>query len=130
LSPVPVFDETHERLFKEPNLAAVTTLRKDGTPHTSPVWVDWDGEHVLVNTAYGRAKVRHVQSNPQVAVMVVDRNEPYTWVAVSGPAALVEEGAEEHIHELSRRYVGEDYTIAEDERRVIMRITPERVTER
>jgi PPOX class probable F420-dependent enzyme len=124
------FDDVHERLFKEPNLAAVTTIRPDGTPHTSPTWVDWDGEHVLVNTAYGRAKVRHVQANPQVSVMVVDRNDADTWVAVSGPAALVEDGAIEHVHELSRRYDGTDYEIGNGERRVIMRVTPERVTQR
>ncbi len=51
--------------------------------------------------------------------MVVDRNDPYTWVAVSGPAELVDEGAEEHLHELSRRYTGEDYTLVDGERRVI-----------
>ena len=62
--------------------------------------------------------------------MVVDRNDPYCWVGVSGTAELVDEGAVEHLHELSRRYTGSDYEIAEGERRVIMRITPVRVTQR
>jgi PPOX class probable F420-dependent enzyme len=124
-------DEKHTRLFKEQNLAAVTTLRRDGSPHVTPTWVDWDGEHVLVNTARGRAKVRHVEGNPQVGVLVVDPNDPYTWVAVSGPAELVDEGAVEHIHELSHRYNdGRDYSLQEGEQRVIVRITPERVTQR
>jgi PPOX class probable F420-dependent enzyme len=123
-------DEKHEALLKSTNLAAVTTLRRDASPHTTPTWVDWDGEHVLVNTARGRAKVRHIEANPRVGVLVVDRDDPYSWVSVSGPAELVDEGADEHIHELSRRYMGRDYSIGEGEQRVIVRITPERVTQR
>src|SRR5215831_20341944 len=79
------FDAEHERLLTEPNVAALTTLRADGTPHTSPIWVDWDGTYVLVNTDRRNAKVRHVEANPQVCVMVVDRNDDDTWVGVSGP---------------------------------------------
>jgi PPOX class probable F420-dependent enzyme len=123
-------DEQHARLLKDTNLASVTTLRRDGSPHTTPTWIDWDGRHVLVNTARGRAKVRHVERNPEVGVLVVDRENPYSYVSVSGPAELVDEGAVEHIHELSRRYNGRDYPLPEGEQRVIVRITPERVTQR
>ena len=123
-------DERHAGLLKSTNLAAVTTLRRDGSPHTTPTWVDWDGEHVLVNTARGRAKVRHVERNPEVGVLVIDRDDPYSWVSVSGPAELVDEGAVEHIHSLSHRYNGKDYPLPEGEQRVIVRITPERVTQR
>ena len=123
-------DEQHAQLLRGKNLAAVTTIRRDGSPHVTPTWVDWDGEHVLVNTARGRAKVRHLEQNPQAAALVVDPENPYSWVSVSGTAELVDEGAEEHIHELSRRYNGTDYTIGQGEERVIVRITPERVTQR
>ena len=62
------------------------------------------------------------------AALVVDGDDPYSWVSVSGPAELVDEGAVEHIHELSRRYNGTDYSLREGEQRVIVRITPEHVT--
>jgi PPOX class probable F420-dependent enzyme len=127
---MPTIDDQHAQLMKDQNLAAVTTLRRDGSPHVTPTWIDWDGEHVLVNTARGRTKVRHVERNPQVAVLVIDRGNPYNWVAISGPAELVDEGAEAHIHELSHRYNGTDYPTREGEERVIVRITPERVTQR
>jgi|SRR3954449_8589471 PPOX class probable F420-dependent enzyme len=123
-------DEKHARLLKATNLAAVTTLRRDGSPHVTPTWIDWDGEHVLFNTARGRAKVRHIEGNPRAAVLVVDEADPYSWVSVSGPAELVDEGAVEHINELSHRYNDRDYPLPEGEQRVIVRITPERVTQR
>ena len=122
-------DERHAGLLKARNLAAVTTLRADGTPHVTPTWADWDGEHVLVNTVRGHAKTRHLEANPQAAVLVVDRADPFFWVAISGPAELVDEGAEAHLNELSWRYNGEDYPFREGERRVIVRIAPERVTQ-
>jgi PPOX class probable F420-dependent enzyme len=90
-------------------------------------WVDWDGANVIVNTAHGRAKPRHVRRDPRVAVEVVDRNDAYRYVSVTGTAELVDEGAEEHINKLSHRYRGRDFSYREGERRVMMRIRPERV---
>ena len=118
------------QLFKEPHLATVATIRRDGSPQLTPVWIDWDGEDVVFNTAEGRAKPRNIRRNPVVGVQVVDTNNPYRWVSVSGPAEIVEDGAEEHINELSHRYNGRDYNYVEGEKRLIVRVKPDRVTAR
>jgi PPOX class probable F420-dependent enzyme len=115
-------------MFTEPYYGVVATVRKDGSPHQSVVWVDYDGEHVLVNTAEGRAKPRHLRANPTASVTVVDPQDPYRWISVSGPAELTEEGAEEHIHKLSWKYFGRAYNLPEGQRRLLVRVKPERVT--
>jgi PPOX class probable F420-dependent enzyme len=122
--------EGQSHLFKGRNLATVATIRRDGSPHLTPVWIDWDGEDVLFNTAEGRAKPRHIRRNPVVGVEVIDGQDPYRWVSVSGPAEIIEEGAVEHIHELSRRYTGRDFDLRADQKRLIVRVKPERVTAR
>jgi PPOX class probable F420-dependent enzyme len=118
------------QLLKGTNLATVATTRDDGSAQLTPVWIDWDGEHVVFNTAEGRVKPRNIRRRPVVSVQVVDQNDPFRWVSVTGPAEIVEEGAEEHINELSHRYFGRDYSYVPGEKRLIVRIKPERVTAR
>ena len=118
------------RLFREKNWGNVATLRPDGSPHVTPVWVDTDGENVLVNTAYGRKKVEYIERDPRVAIEVHDENDPQrAYVSVTGTAELVEEGADEHIDKLAQKYLGEErYPFRRPgEKRVIVRIHPERV---
>ena len=114
-------------LLRRPNLAIVGTIRSDGTPQLTPTWVDTDGEHVLVNTAEGRWKTRNLRRDPRISVTVVDRDDPYDWVSVTGTAELTREGAEEHIHKLSHKYRGKDYDKPKDPQRILIRITPERI---
>jgi len=119
-----------ERLLLEPNYAHFATLRRDGTPHLTIVWVDWDGAHVLVNTAAGRAKEHHLRRDPRVAIEVAEPADPYVYVSISGVAELTEEGAEEHIHKLARKYRGEErYSLRPGERRLLVRIRPVQVYE-
>ena len=120
--------DAQARMFTEPYYGVVSTVRKDGSPHQSVVWVDYDGENVLVNTAEGRAKPRHIRANPHVGVSVVDPQDPYRWISVSGPAQMTEEGAEEHIHKLSRKYRGREYDLPEGQQRLLVRVKPQRVT--
>jgi PPOX class probable F420-dependent enzyme len=115
-------------MFTEPFYGVASTVRKDGSPHQSVVWVDYDGENVLVNTAEGRAKPRHIRANPHVGVAVVDPEDPYRWISVSGPAEMTEDGAEEHIHKLSWKYRGRAYDLPEGQQRLLVRVRPERVT--
>jgi PPOX class probable F420-dependent enzyme len=122
--------EEQARLFKEPNLATVATIRRDGSAQLTPVWIDWDGENVVFNTAEGRAKPRNIRRNPVVSVQVVDREDEYRWVSITGQAQISEDGAVEHIHELSRRYRGRDYDLTPGQQRLIVRVKPERVTVR
>jgi PPOX class probable F420-dependent enzyme len=120
-------NEKQAKLLTDKNLAAVATIREDGTPQVTPTWVDWDGEHVLVNTAEGRAKPRNLRRDPRVSVLVMDPDDPYNWVSVTGTAELTHEGAEEHIEKLSHKYNGKDYPNPKDPQRVLVKITPERV---
>jgi PPOX class probable F420-dependent enzyme len=109
--------------------AVVTTLRKDGSPHSTVVWIDEDGGDVVFNTARGRAKDVHLKNDPRVSVMVVDPNDQYKWVAVSGRGEMTEEGADAHIDHLAKKYLDADsYPFRNaEEVRVIVRIAPEKV---
>jgi PPOX class probable F420-dependent enzyme len=120
--------EKQIELLRRPNLAIVGTIRPDGTPQLTPTWVDTDGEHVLINTAEGRWKPRYLRRDPRVSVTVVDKDDPFNWVSVTGTAELTHEGAEEHIHQLSHKYRGKDYDSPKDPQRILVRITPERVS--
>lgn len=119
------------KLFLDKNFGAVATIREDGTPHVTPVWVDYDGEHVLFNTATGRAKWRHMRRDPRVTIEVYSQEDPYEYVTVTGTAELEEsEEADRHIDKLSEKYTGNSQFQSHkpDERRVLVRVTPERVS--
>jgi PPOX class probable F420-dependent enzyme len=116
------------RLLEEPNVATVGTVNPDGSPQLTIVWIDWDGEHVLFNTAAGRVKPRNLERDPRVSVLVADRADPYRWVAVRGLAELTSEGADEHIDKLARKYTGAGWQPKSGERRLLVRLRPERVS--
>ena len=120
-----------QRAFVQDNpfVGTVTTLRADGSPHSTVVWVDTDGDAVLFNTARGRAKERHILRDPRVSVAVVDPQDAFRWVAVTGTAELVDDGADSHIDRLAKQYLGADsYPFRNAaEQRVIVRITVDRV---
>jgi PPOX class probable F420-dependent enzyme len=116
-------------LFLADNYAVVATLRADGSPHQTATWVDWDGERVLFNITVTRKKYEELQRDARASVFVFDGDNWYRWVSVSGPTDMTFEGAAEHIHKLSRKYRGgRDYPLQPGEQRVIVRVTPERVT--
>jgi len=116
-----------QRAFLEnPYIAVVTTLRPDGSPHSTPLWVDVDDDGVSVNTAWPRAKPRHLEVDPRVSLVVVDPNDELRWLAVSGTATLVEEGANDQIDRLARKYRDHDRYMShrDGETRVSVRISP------
>src|SRR5204862_6147772 len=78
------------QLFLDKNFGALATIREDGTPHVTPVWVDYDGEHVVFNTATGRAKWKHMLRDPRVTIEVTSMENPYEYVTVIGTAELEE----------------------------------------
>jgi PPOX class probable F420-dependent enzyme len=116
------------RLLLEPNFATVGTLDRDGSPQLTIVWIDWDGENVLFNTAAGRAKPRNLQRDPRLSVLVTDRADGYRWVAIRGRAELTSEGADQHIDRLARKYTGEGWEPRAGEQRLLVRVRPERVS--
>ena len=116
-------------LLREPHLAYVATVNRDGSPQVTPVWVDTDGEAIVFNTARGRLKWRNLERDPRAAVTVVDVSSPDGRVLIArGRAELIEEGALEHMDMLSRKYDGKPWTAVPGQTRVIVRVVPERIT--
>ncbi|HSJ36496.1 MAG TPA: PPOX class F420-dependent oxidoreductase [Acidimicrobiia bacterium] len=123
-----MIDDKAKRLLQGPNYGVITTLMPDGRPQTHPVWVDTDGEHVLVNTERHRQKARNVERDPRATVTVWDREDMWSWAEIRGDVVAVEGGprAREHIDELSRKYLGHDYQNPIQTERVIIKIAPDR----
>ena len=121
--------DKQREFLDNPFVASVTTLRKDGSPHETVVWIDTDDGKVVFNTAVGRAKERYLRKDPRVAVMVIDPENAYRWVSISGRAELTTEGADAEIDKLSKKYLGKDKYPWRDpeEQRINVLITPERV---
>ena len=122
-------EEPRKFLDESPYVGVVTTLREDGSPHSTIVWVDVEGDKVSFNTALGRAKPKHLEHDPRASVLMVDPNNSYKWVAVSGPAEVTEEGADAQIDKLAKKYLGKDeYPWRNpEETRVKVLIEPEKV---
>jgi len=119
------------KLLEAPNFANLATLMPDGSPQVTPVWVDFDGSHILVNTAEARQKRRNVRQDPRVAVSVFNQQNPYSYATVRGRVVeITHEGAEQHIDRLAKKYIGRDtYPYrAPGERRIILKIAPEHVS--
>jgi len=120
-----------EDLFKKETFAHLTTMTADGEPHTTPVWIDYDADDdlILVNTERGRRKERNVARDPTVSVSMIDPDNPYRFLSVTGVVeSTTTEGARDHIDALAQRYLGEDeYPTPVETERVILRIRAEEV---
>jgi PPOX class probable F420-dependent enzyme len=116
-------------LEESPYVGVVTTLREDGSPHSTIVWVDVEGDKVSFNTARGRAKPKHLEHDPRASLLMVDPTDAFKWVAVSGPVELTEEGADAQIDKLAKKYLGKDEYPwrTPEETRVTVLIEPEKV---
>lgn len=117
-------------LFSKQVFAHLATVMPDGSPQVTPVWCEYDGKHVLINTAAGRQKDKNMVRDGRVALSVIDPENPYRYLEVRGHIVhRSEEGAFEHINRLSQKYLGKAYTFMKPgERRVIYHIEPEHVT--
>ena len=122
-------DDKARKFLEQPYVGTVTTLRQDGSPHSTIVWVDVDEDGASFNTAAGRAKPRHLERDPRLSLLVVDPEDTYKWVAVSGTAELTTDGADDQIDRLAKKYLGQDeYPWRKpEEERIRVRITPEHV---
>jgi PPOX class probable F420-dependent enzyme len=122
-------EQQKQFLDENPFVGIVTTLRDDGSPHSTVVWVDMDNGKPSFNTALGRAKPNHLQHDPRASLLVVDPNNAYRWVAVSGHTQLTENGADAQIDKLAKKYIGKDeYPWRKPtETRVKVLIEPEKV---
>jgi PPOX class probable F420-dependent enzyme len=122
-------DEKARSFLEQPFVGEVTTLRPDGSPHSTVVWVDTDTDVVMFNTAVGRAKERYLRRDPRVSLIVVDPENAYRWVSIDGRAELTTEGADAQIDKLAKKYLGQDeYPWRKpEEERITVRIHPNRV---
>ncbi|MCC7118978.1 MAG: PPOX class F420-dependent oxidoreductase [Anaerolineales bacterium] len=103
----------------------LATLMPNGAPQVTPVWFDVDGEYILINTAQGRIKDKNMRARPQVAMTISDPKNPYRYLGMRGEVvSQTTEGAAEHINQLSLKYSGEPWTLAEGQTRVIFKIKP------
>lgn len=108
--PAAVIPESHADLVDAPPVAALTTLMRDGSPQTTPVWCSFDGRHVLVNTMRGFLKERNMRRDPRVTLLCYDPAQPLRSLEIRGRVVeMTEEGAAEHLDELGERYIGRRY---------------------
>jgi PPOX class probable F420-dependent enzyme len=122
-------NDAQAEFLANPYYGVVATLRADGSPHQTVVWVDSDNGDVVFNTAEGRAKPKHLRANSHVSLAVVDPANGYHSLVVTGTAELSNEGADPHIDKLAKKYLDADsYPFRkEGEVRVIVRINADRI---
>lgn len=118
---------SHRDILTGPNYAHLATLMKDGSPQVTPVWVDVDGDTVIINTAEGRTKTRNLDRDGRVAISVHDQANPYRYIQIRGKVIeKTSAGADEHINRLAKKYLGQDtYPFSRPgEVRVLYKIEP------
>jgi PPOX class probable F420-dependent enzyme len=122
--------ENVKKLFLEPNFGHLATIMPDGSPQVTPVWVEMEGDRIVVNTAEGRIKPRNVRRDPRVAISIFRQENPYQAAYIRGRVVeLRHEGADESIDRLAKKYIGQDrYPWRQPgEQRLMLVIEPERV---
>ena len=123
-------DDKAVKLFQDKNLVFISTLMKDGSPQLSPVWANYEDEHILVNTAEGRIKHQNVLRDPRIAVSVVSKNNSLDMTTIRGKVVeIIPDPEYKHADRLTMQYMGRDHYPfkREDEKRIIFKIKPERV---
>lgn len=122
--------DRYRDLFDKKAFCTLATVGRDGRPQVTPVWCDYDGQHIRINTARGRVKDKNLTANPNVALSVMDPDNPYRYVQVRGRVVeMTEHGAHAHIDALAKKYLGQDRYPGRKpgEVRVLVKIAPERV---
>ncbi len=127
--------EAYRDLLDRPVVVSLATINPDGQPQVTPVWCDYDGEYVRVNSSGGRRKVKNMESRPQVTVLAIDPKDHYRWMEVQGVVEEVIENQDEavaHINKLSNEYDGRPDFFSNKpgqrgEQRIIFKIRPTRV---
>jgi len=126
--PIP---EKFSDLLQVKAFANLATIMPDGSPQVTPVWLDYDGTRLVINSAKGRVKDRNMRRNPQVALSIMDPENPYRYLEIRGRVTeITEEGAEQHINKLAKKYLDVDQYPhrKSEETRVIYKIEPERIS--
>ena len=124
-----IHDPDVKRLLDAPNVAVISTVNSDGSILSAVVWQSVEDGHVAVNSAVGRQWPTNLDRDPHVTLLVVDPENPYSYVQVRGRAQGSTEGADEHIDALAKKYLGQDeYPFRQPgEERIKFVIRPEHV---
>ncbi|MBI3477580.1 MAG: PPOX class F420-dependent oxidoreductase [Acidobacteria bacterium] len=126
-----VMPEKYQDLFQKKAFASLATLMPDGRPQVTPVWVDFDGEHVIFNSAKGRQKDRNVRRDARVALAVIDPDNPYRYMEIRGTVVeIIEQKDDSHINKMAKKYMGLDkYPYSQPgDIRVVYKVRPEHTT--
>ncbi len=122
--------EAQRKFLENPYVGVLTTLRPDGSPHSTVVWVDVDEQGVSFNTETGRAKPRHMEQDARVALLVLDPANAYQWISVSGRAEQsTGDAANAQINRLAKKYLGKDEYpwFNPEQQRITVRIQPDTI---
>jgi PPOX class probable F420-dependent enzyme len=120
-----IFSEEAIEIIEGRNFAYVATIMRDGSPHISPVWIERDGDMLLINSVPGRVKQRNVSRDSRVAISMIQEKSPYRHLFIRGRVIeQTKQGALDHINRLARKYLGKDYPW-DDRDRIILKIKPE-----
>ena len=120
--------EKYQDLLNKKAFAQLATIMPDGTPQVSPVWFEYDGKNILINSAKGRVKDKNMRRDPRVGLDIQDPDNPYRHVSIRGRVVqITEDGADAHIDKLTKKYINQDrYPYrGPGEIRVIYKIQPE-----
>ena len=99
----------HDLLEQKKAFANLATIMRDGSPQVTPVWFDYTGGMIRVNTAKGRVKARNMKEGSPVALSIMDPDNAYRYMQVRGRVKRVtENGADAHIDSLAKKYINED----------------------
>ncbi|MFQ5693200.1 MAG: PPOX class F420-dependent oxidoreductase [Nitrospinota bacterium] len=123
--------DDYKDLFEKTAFGHLATLNPDGSPQNTPVWLEYDGTHILVNSSKGRKKDRNMRRDPRVALSIQDPDNAYRYLEVRGRVVdVAEEGGIDHIHKLAKKYLGKDEYpwLQPGEVRVTYTIAPEHCT--
>ena len=118
------------KLLEGKNFASLATLMDDGSPHVAPIWIDHEGEMILINTAVGRIKEKNVRRDPRISLSIFDQENPYHMVSIRGKVVdMTTNGAEEHIDKLAKKYLGVDKypNWTPGEKRIILKIKADKI---
>jgi PPOX class probable F420-dependent enzyme len=122
--------ESFKDLFDKVAFANLGTVMPDGSPQVTPVWCNFDGTNIWINSAKGRVKDKNMRRNKKVALSIQDPGNAYRHLSLQGEVVeITEQGADDHIDKLTKKYLGKDkYPFrGPGEVRVIYKIRPEKV---
>jgi PPOX class probable F420-dependent enzyme len=101
--------EKYHDILNKVAFAQLATVMPDGSPHVSPVWFEYDGKNILINSAKGRVKDRNMRRDPRVGLDIPDPDNPYRHVSIRGRVVnITEQGADAQIDKFAKKYLNQD----------------------